>query len=278
MVGGHKRPRQRHQAIGRSNPQGEAPALVDAIGAGHGGVVAQGAQGEAKIRGQQECRQQHQSENHQGKPNRPTAIQAHAQIREVQDPRRGIGEGDVRAPHQAQGDRIQPGGGEDASKQFVHPQAGVDQTGHHAGQKAKEHSHGQGKGHGDPLTDQHGRRPTPQGKGAIHGEIGKVEDPQGQIGTQGKTRIGQALVVGTKPKGKHWFILTGRKTWPQPRGSRSSKRNTWRVAGTSPWASVATTRSLSTQGPDSVRGTKVSVNRLLPPLLSAVAGSLYWLL
>ena len=134
-------------------------------------------------------------------------IQAKAQIGEGQNSSWGFRQGDVRAPHQPQGDRIKARGGEDACKQIIHTQPGVDQAGNHASQAAKQDRQPQGHRHRGTLADQHRSGATSQGKGAIHREVWEVENAQRQVGAQGQAGIGQALVVGTNPKRKHGCIV-----------------------------------------------------------------------
>ena len=99
-------------------------------------------------------------------------------------------------------------------------------------------------------------------------EAGETNQPEGD-------RPPHHVVEGIKER-QH--IAARMRRWchqnaPQARGSSASKRNSCRPAGVSPKASVSTSRSLSTQGPPSSSGTKVSVKRLTPPLGSPVAGS-----
>ena len=113
------------------------------------------------------------------------AIQAQAQVGQGQNSSWGFRQGDVGAPHQAQGDRIKACGGEDACKQIIHTQPGVDQAGHGTRQAAKQDRQTQGHRHRGALADQHRSGATAQGKGAVHREIWKVEDAQRQVGAQG---------------------------------------------------------------------------------------------
>jgi hypothetical protein len=91
-------------------------------------------------------------------------------------------------------------------------QAGIQEAGHGPGQEARAAGQDQGQGRVHPGVDGHGRDGRAQGQTAVHGEVGEVQDPEGQIDAQDHEPEGEALFQGAEEsiRGHGWMRFLNR--------------------------------------------------------------------
>ena len=191
--------RQRHQTVGHSQTQHDIEVSVDALRTGHGGVRAGGTDGTAQLGAEEPVQNadQHRCDNDD---HNDRVVES-----ELLDPAQGDQQvvlvhvdGLIGFAHDFEVNGIQRKLGQDAGKDGRNAHKCVQDTGDEAGQQACQQRHEQGDP--DVLAGQqaHDAHCTAGAKGAVHGQIGHVQNTVGQVHANGHDTPDKALCTGTR--------------------------------------------------------------------------------
>ena len=199
LILAEQRTGQSHQRIGNGQTQHDVEVGVDALCAGHGGVGAGGADGAAQLGAEEPVQHGDDHSRHQNDHDDGVVE------RELLDPAQGDQQvvlvhvdGLIGLAHDFEVNGIQRKLGQDAGKDGRNAHKCVQDTGDEAGQQACQQRHEQGDP--DVLAGQqaHDAHCTAGAKGAVHGQIGHVQNTVGQVHANGHDTPDKALCTGTR--------------------------------------------------------------------------------
>ena len=177
LILGHQPAGQANQAVGDGQGQYLGEVDVDALCLGHGRVAAGGPDGAALFRAEVPVQD---GDDNGGKDQADE--DGLGDLTQGEDQRIVVHtDGQVCHPHDVQVDGVQGDLGENAGENRGNAQQGVEQTGDQPGGQTGQHGDEQGGGGGPAVEDQDHGDGAAGGKGAVYGQIGKVQQAEGDV-------------------------------------------------------------------------------------------------
>ena len=178
-----------HHGVGQRQTDDLHQAGVHALGPAHHGVAAGGAEGAAQLGAEEQDQQGHQHRR-PAQQHRQRGGDVHLGQQYVDAAGR---QGLVRLAQDLQVHGPEHHLGQDARQNGRDTQQHVEQARHRAGQQAGQH----GAQHGDPWAvareQQHGTHRRAGAEGAVHGQVGNIQNFIGNVNADGHHAPDQAL-------------------------------------------------------------------------------------